>query len=100
MQPCHSDFYRSLDVNLLQDLVLEPVFGIENPRQDGRLHFVADHPAQRSVDLDCDAWMLPFPASITDVMAVADTGRAMPPKSTWFGPKLPSGLVIRLLDKT
>ncbi len=94
------DFYRSLDVNLLQDRILEPVFGIANPRQDRRLHFTADHPALRSPKPACDAWFLPFPASVDDVMAVADSGRAMPPKSTWFGPKLPSGLVIRLLDKT
>lgn len=94
------DLYRSLDVNLLQDLILEPVFGISNPRQDGRLHFVPDLPDGNSDDdIDCGAWFLPYPASISDVMAVADSGRAMPPKSTWFAPKLPSGLVIRLLDK-
>jgi uncharacterized protein (DUF1015 family) len=94
------DLYRSLDVNLLQDLILEPVFGIENPRQDGRLHFIPDLPDGNSDDeIECDAWFLPYPASVSDVMAVADSGRAMPPKSTWFAPKLPSGLIIRLLDK-
>ena len=95
-----NDVYRSLDVNLLQDLILGPVFGIENPRQDGRLHFIPDLPERTGDDeIDCDAWFLPYPASVSDVMAVADSGRAMPPKSTWFAPKLPSGLVIRLLDK-
>jgi uncharacterized protein (DUF1015 family) len=94
------DLYRSLDVNLLQDLILEPVFGIQNPRQDGRLHFIPDLPEGRDdEEIECGAWFLPYPASVGDVMAVADSGRAMPPKSTWFAPKLPSGLVIRLLDK-
>ena len=94
------DLYRSLDVNLLQDLILEPVFGIENPRQDGRLHFIPDLPEGNGDDeIDCGAWFLPYPATVSDVMAVADSGSAMPPKSTWFAPKLPSGLVIRLLDK-
>ncbi len=94
------ELYRSLDVNLLQDLILEPVFGITNPRRDGRLHFVPDLPdGSGDDDIDCSAWFLPYPASVSDVMAVADSGRAMPPKSTWFAPKLPSGLVIRLLDK-
>ena len=45
-----------------------------------------------------DALFLPFPASVADVMRVADSGRVMPQKSTWFGPKLPSGLVIRTID--
>jgi len=93
------DLYGSLDVNLLQDLILEPVFGISNPRQDKRLHFAADLPERSDNDIECDAWFHPFPPSVADVMAVADSGRAMPPKSTWFGPKVPSGLVIRLLDR-
>ena len=93
------DLYRSLDVNLLQDLILEPVFGIANPRQDGRLRFIADLSEHQSGDNDCTAWFLPFPARVRDVMAVADSGMAMPPKSTWFAPKLPSGLIIQLIDK-
>ena len=93
------DLYGSLDVNLLQDLILEPIFGIGKPRQDERLQFIADMREQRREDDGCTAWFLPFPASVSDVMAVADMGRVMPPKSTWFGPKLPSGLVIRRLDR-
>ncbi len=92
------DVYHSLDVKLLQDLILEPVFGISNPRNDGRLHFLADQTADGISEITCDAYFLPFPASVGDVMAVADSGRAMPPKSTLFTPKLPSGLVIRQLD--
>lgn len=91
------DPYESLDVKLLQDLVLSPILGISNPRRDLRLRFAPDLP-DRSVEAEFDAWFLPYPTSITDVMAVADAGRTMPPKSTWFAPKLPSGLVIRMLD--
>lgn len=93
-----ADRYRALDVNLLQDLVLEPLFGITNPRQDRRLRFIADM-AERDEELSsCSAYFLPFPVAVPDVLAIADMGLAMPPKSTWFAPKLPSGLVIRLLD--
>ena len=92
------DLYGSLDVNLLQDLILEPVFGIANPRQDERLSFIADMTSRSGDDRGCSAWFLPFPVSVADVMAVADMGRVMPPKSTWFGPKIPAGLVIRQLD--
>lgn len=92
-----NDRYGSLDVNLLQDLVLGPLFGIVDPREDRRLHFLADTHG-RHTGFQCDAWFLPFPTSVADVMAIADAGLTMPPKSTWFAPKLPSGLVVSLLD--
>ena len=93
-----SDPYEALDVNLLQNLILGPVFGIDDPGSDKRLHFVADTPAAGVAVLDADVWFLPTPASVEDVMKVADSGQVMPQKSTWFGPKLPSGLVIRTID--
>ena len=94
-----SELYRSLDVNLLHNLVLEPLFGITNPRTDARLRFEADN-ERRSHEPDIyDAWFLPYATGIDQVMAVADMGRAMPPKSTYFAPKLPSGIVIRLLER-
>ena len=93
------DLYHSLDVNLLQDLVLGPVLGIKNPRKDRRLHFSPDLPGLRAKHEKCTVWFLPFPVSVDDVMAIADAGLTMPPKSTRFGPKLPSGLAIRLLDR-
>ncbi|MDH3731871.1 MAG: DUF1015 family protein [Acidimicrobiia bacterium] len=93
------DLYGSLDVNLLQDLILGPVFGVTEPRDDPRLHFAADSPAV-STHTPCEAWFLPFPASVSDVMAVADAGLTMPPKSTWFAPKLPSGLVVQMHGDT
>ena len=94
-----TDAYTALDVNLLQDLILGPVFGITDPSQDRRLRFVADTFGEDHRDLGCSAWFLPFPVSVADVMATADAGHTMPPKSTWFAPKLPSGLVIRPLDR-
>jgi uncharacterized protein (DUF1015 family) len=93
------DPYESLDVNLLQKLVLEPVFGIADMRGDKRLRFVADLSDTSHLDLDAQIWFLPFPAAVDEVMAVADSGRVMPPKSTLFTPKLPAGLVIRLVDE-
>lgn len=92
-----TDTYDRLDVNLLQDLVLEPLFGVTNPRTDQRLRFVADTSDDHDVD-SCAAWFLPYPTSVPDVMIVADAGRAMPPKSTYFMPKVPSGLFIRPVD--
>lgn len=93
-----TDSYDRLDVNLLQELVLEPLFGVTNPRTDSRLHFIADINDDAHDTDSWDAWFLPYPTSVRDVMMVADTGRAMPPKSTYFMPKLPSGLVIRPVD--
>ncbi len=93
-----TDSYDRLDVNLLQELVLEPLFGVTNPRTDSRLHFIADMNDDAHDTDSWDAWFLPYPTSVRDVMLVADTGRAMPPKSTYFMPKLPSGLVIRPVD--
>jgi uncharacterized protein (DUF1015 family) len=91
-----SDLYGSLDVNLLQDLILEPVFGIDNPRLDRRLSFVADTPEDNAIERNATANFLPYPVSVGDVMDVSDMGRVMPPKSTWFGPKIPAGIVIRV----
>ena len=93
-----TDPYEALDVNLLQNLILGPVFGINDPGSDKRLRFVADAPSAGVGALEADAWFLPTPASVEDVMNVADSGQIMPQKSTWFGPKLPSGLVIRTID--
>lgn len=86
-----------LDVNLLQKLILEPLLGISDPRRDGRLDVIADS-ADNAHDPDLyDAWFLPYPTAAGDVMAVADLGRTMPPKSTFFLPKLPGGILIRPL---
>jgi uncharacterized protein (DUF1015 family) len=92
------DHYDALNTNLLTELALRPVFGIENPRLDERLRFVADLGNIRETAANADAWFLPYPLRASDVIEVADSGRTMPAKSTWFAPKLPSGLLIRPID--
>jgi uncharacterized protein (DUF1015 family) len=97
------DAVASLDVALLQKHLLTDMLGITDPRTDKRLDFVGGirglHELERRVDQDgfaCAVAM--FPTSIDDLMAVADSGQVMPPKSTWFEPKLYSGLVVHRLD--
>lgn len=91
------DPHASLNTNLLQELVLRPVLGIENSRTDSRLAFAAAV-GDAEPCAQADAWFLPYPLTASDVMTVADSGQTMPPKSTWFAPKLPSGLMIRHID--
>jgi uncharacterized protein (DUF1015 family) len=92
-----------LDVSLLQDRVLGPIFGIGDPRTDGRIAFVGgirglDEPARRVDAGEHAAAFIMFPTALEDVMRVADAGAVMPPKSTWFEPKLRSGMVVHLID--
>jgi uncharacterized protein (DUF1015 family) len=93
----------SLDVSLLQERVLGPVLGVGDPRTDKRLDFVGGirgtAELQRRVDSGemAIAFSL-FPTTMEQLMAVADAGAVMPPKSTWFEPKLRSGLFVHELD--
>jgi len=92
------DARGSLDAVLLQDLVLGPVLGITDPRSDHRLHYIPG-PAGLA-ELEHSGAAVAFAlhaASVTDVMAVADQGEVMPPKSTWFVPKVMTGLVVRMI---
>lgn len=92
------DAVEGLDVSLLQDYILNPVFGIENPKTDDRIDFVGGirglEELERRNHLDCSAAFSMYPTSIEELFAVADEGKLMPPKSTWFEPKLRSGLFI------
>ena len=92
-----------LDTALLQKYVLEPVFGIRDPRRDERISFVGGlrGPAEleAKVNRDGGAAFLLYPTSLKELFAVADAGRLMPPKSTWFEPKLRSGLLIYSLKE-
>jgi len=97
-----SDPIELLDVTLLQKLVLQPLFGIEDPRTSKRINFVGGirgtGELERLVkrgEYAC-AFSL-FPTSIDDLMAIADAGGIMPPKSTWFEPKLRDGMFCHLL---
>lgn len=87
-----------LDVSLLQDYLLDPVLGIKNPKNDKRIDFVGGirglEELERRVHLDAEVAFSMYPTSIQELFAVSDAGLLMPPKSTWFEPKLRSGLFI------
>jgi uncharacterized protein (DUF1015 family) len=94
-----SDPISSLDVSLLQDRLLAPVLGIGDPRTDPRIDFVGGirgtGELQERVRSGRGAVAFAmYPTQISDVMAIADAGVTMPPKSTWFEPKLRSGLFV------
>jgi len=96
------DPIRSLDVSILQENLLAPVLGIRDPRTDSRIDFVGGIRGTGELERRCrEGWAVAFsmhPTTIEQLMAVADAGRVMPPKSTWFEPKLRSGLVVRLIE--
>jgi uncharacterized protein (DUF1015 family) len=92
----------SLDVSLLQDRVLGPVLGIGDPRTDKRLDFVGGIRGTAELERRVDAGEMEiafsmFPTTMDQLMAVSDAGAVMPPKSTWFEPKLRSGLFVHEL---
>jgi uncharacterized protein (DUF1015 family) len=96
------DPVRSLDVAVLQDNLLAPVLGIGDPRSDERIDFVGGIRGLKELVklVDSGKWAVAFamfPTSIEQLFAVADAGKVMPPKSTWFEPKLRSGLIVRPL---
>jgi uncharacterized protein (DUF1015 family) len=92
-----------LDVSLLSDHLLGPVLGIHDLRRDKRIDFVGGMRGlaalEKRVDTgDMAAAFSLFPTGMDDLMAVADAGEVMPPKSTWFEPKLADGMVSHVLD--
>jgi len=98
-----SDPVKRLDVSLLQDHLLTPVLGVGDPRRDKRIDFVGGIRGLKELERRVDSGEMAvafslFPTSIHDMMAVADAGEVMPPKSTWFEPKLADGLVSHVLD--
>lgn len=93
-----------LDVALLQERILQPVLRIGDPRTDPRISFAGGvrGPAELMRRVDSGQAAVAFsmyPTSLDDVMRVADAGRVMPPKSTWFEPKLRSGMIVHLFDE-
>ncbi len=97
------DFLGSLDVSILQNNLLKPVLGIQDPRTDGRIEFVGGIRGMAELErlVDSRGFAVAFslyPPSLDQLMTVADQGRVMPPKSTWFEPKLLSGLFVHLLE--
>lgn len=97
-----ADPVEGLDVSLLQNILLAPVLGIEDPKTDKRIDFVGGirglEELERRVHTDCAVAFAMYPTSIEELFAVADAKRLMPPKSTWFEPKLRSGLFIHALS--
>jgi uncharacterized protein (DUF1015 family) len=97
------DPVRRLDVSLLADHLLQPVLHIADPRTDERIDFVGGIRGLRELERRVDSGEMAaafslYPTRMEDLMTVADAGQIMPPKSTWFEPKLADGLVSHLLD--
>ncbi len=92
------DPVEGLDVSILQNNVLGPMLGIDDPKTDKRIDFVGGirglDELQRRCKSDCKVAFAMYPTDISELFAVADAHRLMPPKSTWFEPKLRSGLFI------
>ncbi len=98
-----ADPVGGLDVSILQNNLLTPILGIEDPRTDRRIDFVGGIRGMAELEkrVNGGAWALAFalyPTTLDQLMAIADAGEIMPPKSTWFEPKLRSGLVVHLLS--
>jgi uncharacterized protein (DUF1015 family) len=97
------DPLASLDASLLQDLVLGPMLKIGDPRTDKRIDFVGGIRGTGELERrvrsgEMAAGFSLYPTSLAQLLAVADAGLMMPPKSTWFEPKLKSGLFVHTLD--
>lgn len=92
----------SLDASILQDNVLQPILGIEDPRTNKRIDFIGGIRGLEELEKRVDEGMAVafslYPTAIDDLMKIADEGKTMPPKSTWFEPKLRSGLFIHDLE--
>lgn len=91
---------ENLDVSLLSRYLLEPILGIHDPRRDSRIDFVGGIRGMEGVMARVDAKEMAAgfslcPTALEEMMKVADAGQVMPPKSTWFEPKLRDGLVIQ-----
>lgn len=91
-----TDPVKSLDVSILQEKVLRPILGIEDPKTNQRIKFVGGIRGLKELEKDSEngvAFSM-YPTAIEELLAVSDAGMLMPPKSTWFEPKLRSGLFI------
>ena len=89
---------ETLDVSVLQKHVLSEILGIKDPKTDSNIDFVGGirgiKELKKRLDTDAEACFAMFPTSLNELFNVADAGLLMPPKSTWFEPKLRSGLFI------
>ncbi len=92
-----------LDVTIISNLILDEILGIKDLRSDNRVEFVGgirglNELKQRVDSGEMAAAIALYPVSMKQLMEIADTGNIMPPKTTWFEPKLRSGLVVHMLD--
>ena len=103
VMPEATDPVAALDVSILQNKVLAPILNIEDPRESNDIDFVG---GIKGTD-ELEKWVNEgravmafsmYPTSMDQLFAVADAGMLMPPKSTWFEPKLRSGLLVNTLD--
>ncbi len=97
-----NDPVECLDVSILQNNLIAPILGIEDPRTDKRIDFVGGirglNELERRVQEGMKLAFAMYPTSLNELMDIADAGKVMPPKSTWFEPKLLSGLFIHKLS--
>jgi uncharacterized protein (DUF1015 family) len=98
-----ADPVRRIDASLLTEQVLAPVLGIGDIRTDARVDFVGGGRGLAELERRVDSGEMAaafslYPTRMEDLMAIADAGGVMPPKSTWFDPKLADGLVSHVLD--
>ena len=101
--PAGTDVVSSLDVSVLQDRFLAPVLGIDDPRTSPRISFMGgvrpldELKGRVETGRDAVAFSM-YPVTVGEMMDIADAGAVMPPKSTWFEPKLRSGLFVHVVD--
>jgi uncharacterized protein (DUF1015 family) len=93
---------ETLDVSILQDFLLNPILGIDDPRTNKNIDFIGGIRGTAELEKLVNsgkaavAFSL-YPVSVNDLMDIADAGEVMPPKSTWFEPKLRDGLLVHLI---
>ena len=96
------DAVKRLDVSLLQDHILQPLLGIDDPRTNDRIDFLGGSRGEKALEEkvlrdNFSVAFLMYPTDLDDLLTIADEGRVMPPKSTWFAPKLYDGLLVHRL---
>jgi uncharacterized protein (DUF1015 family) len=99
----NNDPVERLDVAILQNHLMDPILGIKDPRTDKRIDFVGGIRGMGELEKRVESGQMKvafsmFPTSVLELIAIADAGKIMPPKSTWFEPKLRDGLFVHFLD--
>jgi uncharacterized protein (DUF1015 family) len=97
------DPVEKLDVSILQKNILAPILGIDDPRTNKRIDFVGGIRGIKELEKRVDSGEMAvafalYPTSIEELLTIADAGKIMPPKSTWFEPKLRDGVVVHFLS--